>query len=1755
MALGGRTEGQLAFTAPGTPGSYELRTYESETVGAELASIGFVVLAPEPEPEPVPEPLEVVLSTEHEVYRPGDEIVASVSGLPGNAEDMLTLVPAGEPDDAYREWFYSEGVAAGEFRFLAPEPGDYEIRVLLAGTFNAVAARLPVRVEGPLAPPAPQGVPGLSLAQSVYAAGEPMLVGFAAPADYPDQAWIGLMPAEVPHGSEAVNEGARIEWQFIGTERTGQLGFVAPSTPGRYDFRLHDGDQPGALEVVSVAFTVTEDGAPAAASDAAEPEALIDPGRLVNVAAAPHGARVVGADRAGLMNDGESTVYDGAEGFAYVWLGTPIIVDLGRPYAVEQLRFLLWDRDDRFYRYRIDGSADGTGWTVLADRTDGEHRGWQEIALSPAPLRYIRLVGTHNSVIAEFQVVEFEALARDPVAFVALAEPVGEDAVPLSRDLAFAIQGGSVDLVTSTAPDAGGADALIDGSTGGPGWAAATAVLPQSIEISFNGGRQALVEGLAVAAMARDGATRPRLVEVEVAGSDPAQPWRSLGRVGLFDRGGWQRLPLEPQMAGRVRLTMLEAYDPTLPVALDEIAVLEGAGPGYASILPGQYEGFAGGPNIAAAALGGRIERASPSQEGYPADALIDGQLAVGGASGWFTADATMPQEVVVSFRDGRSARIAAVALNPDAGIGGEAGLATIVRTFEIWVSDTAAAADFTRVGSFYMDARMGWRIFAFEPVQARYVMLRVLSNHGGAQTSLGEFEVLEAVASDYRSILADDPPNLAAAALGGHYAVPHGVNRPALLDGEATGAAWNAEGGAQPPIDLVLAFREQRIATIDRITITPPAGLDPADRAREIKVSVSVSSPIDGFVTVGTYAIAPDPEPQSFSFPPVEARFVQLRILANGGGTGFGIAEVAVGEHLPQGALSALSRLPGDETGPAPLADAPSLPGEPEPNDSLADATPIAPGETREGLIDPPDDVDVYRLDTRAEPHPGITVSVSESPTLRIGLELLDGAGRPIAQQPLYERAGDSATLSWSVPQGEYFLRVSRPETSIVVQSDLSPSTDNVRASITSALNAFVGQTTEFERVSVAGFCYDIFRATDFTSDPAVLRAAVDEVNYGCGGTALYDAMHASLDWLAGEVGGKAVLVITDAEDSGAHDRQLHDLWARLGDAGVRIYGIGYGDAIHYQIANGDLGSSGGDLLRAWAAATGGGYFEAPSGEAINQVTARIAEELRRPSLYRLSVTTPRGEGGLSVVELGESIAGIAAPSRVALIFDASGSMWGRDAAGTAKIEIARQVMRAVIGGMPEHVQVGLRVYGHRYPRDPKERSCTDSELVVPFGPLDRERLAGAIDALNPQGQTPIGLSLASLRDDFAGVDGPKVVILVTDGIETCDPDPGDPNHPPDVVRALLAEGLDIKVNVVGFDIGDGATRDFLRQISDLSGGQYFEAEDARQLQAALEDAIRAGFDVLDARGEVIVSGLVNDAPLAVVEGAYRVAVAADPPILVEVAIAIDQETLVLLDKEGSEVGVETETRAFDPTAVPEPPAEPAAAEPTVPEPVEPLAGPAQIAELQRLLAAQGYDPGPADGRIGPATARAIRDYQAAAGLPATGEADVALLDRLRAPLAAEDEPAAPTTAADDPGSVLPPVIEPGSIASPDATAPETAVAGVQYFDTPRTMYGGNASSRVRSGPGTGYEQVAAIPQGGQVTVLGESAGWYYLETASGLRGFTAASLLSPNRPAAPTGRPETGPPTGPASQPGCPSGQTLIEIGPGRFICAVLQ
>jgi len=179
-------------------------------------------------------------------------------------------------------------------------------------------------------------------------------------------------------------------------------------------------------------------------------------------------------------------------------------------------------------------------------------------------------------------------------------------------------------------------------------------------------------------------------------------------------------------------------------------------------------------------------------------------------------------------------------------------------------------------------------------------------------------------------------------------------------------------------------------------------------------------------------------------------------------------------------------------------------------------------------------------------------------------------------------------------------------------------------------------------------------------------------------------------------------------------------------------------------------------------------------------------------------------------------------APDTV-LVFDVSGSMWGR-IDGRTKIEIAREAVGTLTASLPQGTRLGLVAYGHRRAND-----CSDIETVIAPAALDRGRIETAVARLTPRGRTPI---TAALREAARALDAEKkggTIILVTDGVETCK---GDPCA---LAAELKRKNTRLTAHVVGFDVARKGDQARLACIADRTGGTFVSASNAGELAEAL--------------------------------------------------------------------------------------------------------------------------------------------------------------------------------------------------------------------------------------------------------------------------------------------------------------------------------
>jgi len=174
-------------------------------------------------------------------------------------------------------------------------------------------------------------------------------------------------------------------------------------------------------------------------------------------------------------------------------------------------------------------------------------------------------------------------------------------------------------------------------------------------------------------------------------------------------------------------------------------------------------------------------------------------------------------------------------------------------------------------------------------------------------------------------------------------------------------------------------------------------------------------------------------------------------------------------------------------------------------------------------------------------------------------------------------------------------------------------------------------------------------------------------------------------------------------------------------------------------------------------------------------------------------------------------------------LVLDASGSMWGQ-IDEINKIVIARDVVGELLDTFPEDQNLGLTVYGHRTRGD-----CSDIQTLVEPGLGTVPAIRDAVNTINPRGMTPMADSVIAAAEALRFTEQKATVILVSDGIETCNPDPCA------AARALEEAGIDFTAHVVGFDVTDPEALAQMQCIAEETGGLFTTASNAAELSTAL--------------------------------------------------------------------------------------------------------------------------------------------------------------------------------------------------------------------------------------------------------------------------------------------------------------------------------
>jgi Ca-activated chloride channel family protein len=170
-----------------------------------------------------------------------------------------------------------------------------------------------------------------------------------------------------------------------------------------------------------------------------------------------------------------------------------------------------------------------------------------------------------------------------------------------------------------------------------------------------------------------------------------------------------------------------------------------------------------------------------------------------------------------------------------------------------------------------------------------------------------------------------------------------------------------------------------------------------------------------------------------------------------------------------------------------------------------------------------------------------------------------------------------------------------------------------------------FVDALGQDDLALVIDFDEKVFLLQDFTRDSKLLKEAIDST-YAEGGTALYDALYAAFRKLRDRSGRKAIILLSDGEDTNSKFSYQRVLEAAKTNE-VLIYSIGLGVSFL------DVGTH--SVLKELAEETGGRSFFPGRAEELEAIYKQIAEELRSQYYLTYSPTNDQWDGKWRKIKL----------------------------------------------------------------------------------------------------------------------------------------------------------------------------------------------------------------------------------------------------------------------------------------------------------------------------------------------------------------------------------------------------------------------------------------------------------------------------------------------------------------------------------------
>jgi len=907
------------------------------------------------------------------------------------------------------------------------------------------------------------------------------------------------------------------------------------------------------------------------------------------------------------------------------------------------------------------------------------------------------------------------------------------------------------------------------------------------------------------------------------------------------------------------------------------------------AVYPGQSwsipDSILGGPNVAWTALGGRRVPAPDESEdgkwsgvGRYFDLYFDGRVRPTVGAIVDTGRKVEPVPITVELGGGELVEVVGIILNP---VGRELP-AYYLDEFEVQLSLDGESFETVlrdRLRPLSIDQAYALK----EPTPARFARLLLLTPQKGKSNNkigLGEWKVVAKPGTD---LSGGKGFNLASPELGGHvvWSRPHtwgGWDTNLLTEKQENAAIRLRAGQIQ---EWAISFQHQRAAKIARFEWVDSERAKPVERIDRVSLSVALKSPVGPWTKVGEWdrSVSPD---EFVLDAPIWARYVRFTLIEPAEDSRFYVPDTL--RIFEQPADESYSSILGEWGQTSPQAAYEKTRGvaldtslrSASGNNSRDTAAALRLDQQIGGRVMLGEEEDWYKLTVPADRNT-VQITLSGTPTVRTVIHVEDSTG----SQVRLARAGsqlDSRGFKAVVEPGKsYWIKVEEPPRAVIFAFDNSGSVRAFATAIYRAMNAYAGDLVPGRDVAnILPFGGGLLTG-DWIGEPYIQQIVLNDYPRDDASSAAEESLDKATRALSARPGTKAVVIVTDAATP-----RFPKMWGSLEAVQPRVFTM--------RVGNADTTGLYEDLMQSWAMVNDGHYaFTSTQGE-MDKAFDRAATLLRQPASYGLEVSAAfekaPGPGSLQVVAGDDKGLGGA----VALILDASGSMLKRMEGGR-RIEIAKDLLsKAVTEHIPAGTPVALRVFGH------KESNSCRTDLVIPMKPLDPAAVTKTLEGINAKNlaKTPIADSLAKVESDLKGAKGTRVVVLVTDGEETCDGDPSE------VLAKLSERGIDLRLEIVGFAIDDDDLKQQFEGWAEQGGGRYFDAGNAESLERSLAEALQIPYSVFDQNGSLVAQGTVDGEALELEAGHYRITIATSPPRTVE-DVEVPGEKSVVLKADGS--------------------------------------------------------------------------------------------------------------------------------------------------------------------------------------------------------------------------------------------------------------